>query len=164
MENSGQALDRGPGAKSARPDDGQQTATCRRPPTLSLKTPWVRALLIWGSIGILLLFFGGVAAQGYLRLMAPCTPACLDAEIPWLGLVLLSIGGGVALGLIGVALALSTSRGAGWGLGFVVVGGVLFLIFVWPTPFKYYRAKDGQLIRVHRVTGGAVYVPEARRP
>jgi hypothetical protein len=29
------------------------------------KTPWLRALLIWGTIGIALLFFGGLAAQGY---------------------------------------------------------------------------------------------------
>jgi len=131
------------------------------------KQPWVRALFIWGLIGILLLFFGGLAAQGYLQLMTPCDGQCPERTVPWSGLVRLSVGGGVALALIGVALSLSNPRGVGWGLGLLVVGSLLFLIFVWPTPFKYYRTKDGELtrlIRVHRVTGEAHYVPEDRRP
>jgi hypothetical protein len=85
-----------------------------------------------------------------------------------LGLGYLSIGGGIALGLVGVALTLANPRGVGWGMGIVVIGGVLFLVFVWPTPYKYYRVKDHQkeqrLIRVHRVTGDADYVPKSRAP
>jgi hypothetical protein len=95
--------------------------------------------------------------------MTSCPGTCPEWTVPWSGLIRLSVGGGVALGLIGVALSLSNPRGVGWGLGLLVVGSLLFLIFVWPTPFKYYRAKD-QLIRVHRVTGEAHYVPENRRP
>jgi hypothetical protein len=127
---------------------------------------WVRALLIWGVIGTFLLFFGGLAAQGYLKLMTPCLVGsqCPERAIDWVALVYLSVGGGVALGLIGVALSLANPRGAGWGLGVVVVGTLLFVIFVWPTPYKYYRAKDRQLIRVHRVTGTADYVPGYKLP
>jgi hypothetical protein len=136
------------------------------------KHPWLRALLIWGAIGIFLLFFGGVAAQGYMRLM-PCHPdaACPAPHISkatlW-GLVYLSVGGGVALGLIGVALTLANPRGPGWGMGIVVIGALLFLVFVWPTPYKYYRVKDHlkeqRVIRVHRVTGESDYVPKPKEP
>src|SRR5262245_11992429 len=87
------------------------------------KRPWLRALLIWGGIGIALLFFGGIAAQGYMRLMmpcpvgAPCPSPFIDKRILW-ALIYLSVGGGVALGFIGVALTLSNPRGVGWGMGF----------------------------------------------
>jgi hypothetical protein len=137
-----------------------------------LEIKWLRALLIWGGIGIFLLFFGGVAAQGYMRLVTPCPfgATCLGPFVTrgvfW-GLVYLSVGGGIALGLIGVALTLSNPRGVGWGLGIVVVGAVLFLVFVWPTPYKYYRVKDQKdqrLIRVHRVTGDSDYVPRSKPP
>jgi hypothetical protein len=137
-----------------------------------LKSKWLRALLIWGSIGIFLLFFGGVAAQGYMRLVTPCPVGALcpspflSDRILW-GLLYLSVGGGIALGLIGVALTLANPRGVGWGLGIVVVGGVLFLVFVWPTPYKYYRVKEQgekRLIRVHRVTGDSDYVPRSKPP
>jgi hypothetical protein len=127
---------------------------------------WLRALVIWGAIGIFLLFFGGLAAQGYLRLMTQCPASgtCSARITDWTGLALLSLGGGVALGLIGVALSLANPRGVGWGLGMVVIGALLFIIFVWPTPYKYYRTKDRQLIRVHRVTGAADYVPGYKLP
>jgi hypothetical protein len=93
-----------------------------------------------------------------MRLVTPCPndPSCPGALLTravLLGLIYLSVGGGVALGLIGVALTLANPRGVGWGLGILVVGAVLFLVFVWPTPYKYYRASDHQLIRIHRVTG-----------
>jgi hypothetical protein len=137
-----------------------------------LDIKWLRALLIWGGIGIFLLFFGGIAAQGYMRLVTPCS---VDSPCPspfidqriLLGLVYLSVGGGIALGLVGVALTLSNPRGVGWALGMVVVGTVLFLVFVWPTPYKYYRVqeqKEQRLIRVHRVTGDSDYVPRSRPP
>jgi hypothetical protein len=79
--------------------------------------------------------------------------------VDWSGLVQLSLGGGVAIGLIGLALSLAKPGGAAWGLGVVVIGALLFLIFVWPTPYKYYRDRDQQLIRVHRVTGEGHFVP-----
>ena len=130
-----------------------------------IEHPWVRALLIWGAIGTLLLFFGGLAAQGYLKLVTPCLVApCSERATDWVALAYLSVGGGVAVGLIGVALSLANPRGVGWGLGLVVIGAFLFVIFVWPTPYKYYRAKDRQLIRVHRVTGTADYVPGYKLP
>lgn len=136
------------------------------------KSKWLRALFIWGGIGIFLLFFGGVAAQGYMRLVTPCSvgvpcPSPFIDQRILLGLVYLSVGGGIALGLIGVALTLSNPSGVGWGLGMVVVGPLLFLVFVWPTPYKYYRVKEQgeqRLIRVHRVTGDSDYVPRSKPP
>src|SRR4029453_14401949 len=117
------------------PQDGGQKKTT--PESIWSKPPWLRALLIWGAIGIFLLFFGGVAAQGYMRLM-PCPagtvcPAPHISKATLWGLAYLSVGGGVALGLIGVALTLANPRGPGWGFGIVVIGTLLFLVFVWPT-------------------------------
>jgi hypothetical protein len=148
-------------------EDGNKKA----PETIWSKHPWLRALLIWGGIGIFLLFFGGVAAQGYMRLM-PCPagtecPEPVISKATLLGLAYLSIGGGIALGLVGVALTLANPRGVGWGMGIVVIGGVLFLVFVWPTPYKYYRVKDHQkeqrLIRVRR-DGRRGLRPEVQAP
>jgi hypothetical protein len=152
------------------PQDGCQKKTT--PESIWSKHPWLRALLIWGAIGIFLLFFGGVAAQGYMRLM-PCPagtvcPAPHISKATLWGLAYLSVGGGVALGLIGVALTLANPRGPGWGFGIVVIGTLLFLVFVWPTPYKYYRVtdhlKEQRLIRVHRVTGDSDYVPKSKPP
>ncbi len=124
-----------------------------------------RAFFIWAGIGIFLLFFGGLAAQGYVRLVTPCgsgapCPEPVTSVDVFLSLGYLSVGGGVALGLVGVALSLANPRGGGVGFGILIVCTVLFLIFVWPTPYKYYRANVSQLIRVHRVTGAADYVPK----
>jgi hypothetical protein len=115
---------------------------------------WLKNLFIWAVIGTGILFFGGLAAHGY-RAMLGTTPA---AEIDWLALWYMSIGGGIVLGLIGLALTLASPRGVGWALGVGTVAVLLFLIFVWPTPYKYYRTKGGQLVRVHRLTGTADYV------
>jgi hypothetical protein len=116
---------------------------------------WLNNGLIWAAIGIGFLFFGGLAAHGYRRLLSGA-----GGGVDWEGLLLLSVGGGIVVGLIGLALTLVSPRGIGWGLGLGVVGLLLFLIFIWPTPYKYYRGDEGRLIRVHRVTGsGQPVVP-----
>lgn len=126
---------------------------------------WKRSVT-WACVGICLLFFGGLAAHGYLLLIAPCPSLggadCQNRTVDWWALAQLSVGGGVAIGLIGFALSLANPRGVGWGLGVVVISALLFLIFVWPTPYKYYRDRDQQLIRVHRVTGEGKYIPDQR--
>lgn len=123
---------------------------------------WKRSAT-WACVGICLLFFGGLAAHGYQMLITPCPSlggvGCPNRMVDWSALLQLSLGGGVAIGLIGFALSLANPRGPGWGLGVLVVGALLFLIFVWPTPYKYYRDRDQQLIRVHRVTGEGQFVP-----
>jgi len=119
-----------------------------------------RALLLWTLIGAGLLFFGGLAFHGYRLLMTPCTgDPCAQRVIDWLALGHLAIGGGVATGLIGLTLTLASPRGVGWGLGMMAIGFVLFLIFVWPTPYTYYRTSNRQWIQVHRLTGESQVLP-----
>ena len=123
---------------------------------------WWKNWLLWTFIGGGFLLFGGLAGHGYRRMLAPSAPpgasstvSALDVE----GLFLLSLGGGIVVGLIGLALTLASQpRGIGWILGLGAVGLLLFLIFVWPTPYKYYWNKDNQLIRIHRLSGAGGYV------
>ena len=121
--------------------------------------PWAKNWLIWSMLGIGFLFFGGLASHGYRRLLA--TSGSIEAatnSFSWGALLELSIGGGIVIGLIGLALTLASPRGVGWGLALATVGLLLFLIFIWPTPYKYYRDKGGGLIKVHRLTGNGDYV------
>jgi hypothetical protein len=129
------------------------------------KTPWVKNSLIWTAIGVSFLFFGGLAAHGYRRMLGASGAAeAAIGAVDWEGLGQLSVGGGIVVGLIGLALTLASPRGIGWGLGLGTVGLLLFLIFIWPTPYKYYRGNEGRLIRVHRLTGSGHYVVPERRP
>ena len=119
----------------------------------------LRALLLWTLIGAGLLFFGGLAFHGYRLLITPCPEPCPARLIDWFALGQLAIGGGVASGLIGLTLTLASPRGVGWGLGLMAIGFVLFLIFVWPTPYKYYKTANRQWIQVHRLTGESRVLP-----
>jgi hypothetical protein len=120
----------------------------------SSSTPWVKNALIWAAIGAGFLFFGGLAAHGYRRMLdASSASATPIGPLDWVGLAQLSLGGGIVVGLIGLALTLASPRGIGWTMGLGTVGLLLFLLFIWPTPYKFYRTKGGQLIRVHRLTG-----------
>ncbi|HEY3068381.1 MAG TPA: hypothetical protein VGL09_21530 [Methylomirabilota bacterium] len=122
----------------------------------------IRNFVLWTIIGGGLLFFGGLAAHGYRLLMTPCGAAndCGLRMIDWFALGHVAVGGGVAIGLIGLTLTLASPRGVGWGLGLLAIGSVLFLIFVWPTPFKYYRTADRRWIQVHRFTGESHILPD----
>jgi hypothetical protein len=115
----------------------------------------LKNLVLWTIIGAGLLFSGGLAAHGYRLLMTPCASPndCGLRMIDWFALGHVAVGGGVAIGLIGLTLTLASPRGVGWGLGLLSIGLVLFLIFVWPTPFKYYRTADRRWIQIHRFTG-----------
>lgn len=134
---------------------------------MALDTPrWLKNSLIWAGIGVSFLFFGGLAAHGYRRMLATTGSGELPiGRLDLEGLALLSLGGGIVVGLIGLALTLASPRGVGWGLGLGAVGLLLFLVFIWPTPYKYYRGKERQLIRVHRLTGtGQPVVPKQEPP
>ena len=125
---------------------------------------WFKNFWIWAVIGTLFLFSGGLAGYGYRQLIKEAAGAPVaGVTVDWGALLSLSVGGGVALGLIVVALTIANPNGMRWGLGLGTVGLVLFLIFIWPTPYKYYRDKDKRLIRVHRLTGSGDYVvPDER--
>jgi len=130
----------------------------------------VRNFLIWTVIGVLFLLFGGLAGYGYRQMTKDAAGTSGSGTnmdwwtgVDWSALVQLSLGGGVALGLIVLAVTIASPRGAGWALGLGAVVLLLFVIFVWPTPYKYYRDKEQRLIRVHRLTGSGDYVVPAAR-
>ena len=122
---------------------------------------------IWAGLGFGFFFFGGLANAGYRHMiLSPGSSEAVSsvnwdallALVSWEALLALSVGAGVVIGLIGLALTLASPRGIGWGLGLGTVGLLLFLIFVWPTPYKYYREKGKGLVKVHRLTGNGDYV------
>lgn len=125
------------------------------------RTFWdgLRFALKWFLIGGGILFFGGLAVRAFQR-MHDAT-----ASIGWpflLALFLFSLGGGVVVGLLGLACWLASPRGVGWSLAVVVLGVILFVLFVWPTPYKYYRIEDkNHLLKVNRLSGTVNLVPSS---
>lgn len=104
----------------------------------------------WLGLGGGVLFFGGLSARGLAGLME--WPGRL-VRLDWwqfLGLLLMfSVGGGVVVALWG----LGNRRRPRWRLGLVVLALILFGLLVWPTPFKYYKGRGGELVKVTRITG-----------
>lgn len=49
--------------------------------------------------------------------------------------------------------------GSRWRWVVIVLCAILFVVFIWPTPYVYYESPgNGALIRLNRFTGEAVYV------
>ena len=124
-------------------------------------------LLVWSAIGFGVLYFGGFAVMASMALRAGSPGfACTLWEAIWLScpfsqtLLLFSVGGGITIGLLILTWWMVTSRGFSWTLGFVVLGIVLFAMFVWPTPYRYEWAKDKSfVVKINRFGGDVTYVP-----
>jgi hypothetical protein len=110
----------------------------------------------WLLIGGGILFFGGLAVRTFPWMQGVTAPIEWGAFLP--ALFLFSLGGGVVVGLLGLACWLASPRGVGWSLAVVVLALVLFVLFVWPTPYRYFRDEHLQfVVRVNRITGDICY-------
>ena len=118
--------------------------------------PWVQILLAWAVLGFGVLLTGGLALRALAALRNP-ESVSFGLESFWAPLLLFSIGGGIAIGLLILTWWMLTQRGFSWTLGFVILGAVLFVLFVWPTRYAYWRKPDTQdweyLVKVDRLTG-----------
>lgn len=125
------------------------------------ETPW-QFFRKWFGLGAGVLFFGGLSARGLAGLLK--WPGRL-VELDWwqfFGMLLMfSVGGGVVVALWG----LGNRRRPRWRLGLVVLALILFSLLVWPTPFKYYKGRGGELVKVNRITGAkeAIYSPGTKQ-
>lgn len=117
---------------------------------------WAQILLAWTVIGFGVLLTGGAA----LRALA----ALRDLKVSfgwgsfWGPLLLFAAGAGIAIGLLILTWWMVTRRGFSWTLGFVILGAVLFVLFVWPTRYAYWEKRDKDnklelLLKVERLTG-----------
>lgn len=116
----------------------------------------------WSLVGGGVLCAGGFAARGLMKLMSKDTMAF----VPFIyALLPFSIGGGIAIGLLALACWLASPKGMNWGVGLLLIGFVLFVLFIWPTPYKYYETDTRNcLMKVNRVTGDGEYIPSPLRP
>lgn len=121
------------------------------------ESPWFRAGFIfwvkWALLGAGVLVFGALSAHGLYVLANP--GAKIFPESFLIALATFGLGGGITIGVLALAWWLANPRGFRWGLGLVVLALLLFALFVWPTPFKYYYRKDdlGVVVKINRVTG-----------
>jgi hypothetical protein len=123
---------------------------------------WQQVLLVWGAIGFGVLLGGGAAARAYMALSGQGIPLFAFCQF-WLPLLLFSAGGGLTIGLFILVWWLVIRLGFSWALGFVVLGLVLFGVFVWPTPYRYSEVTriEGRnkvttaVFRINRLTGHA---------
>ena len=121
-------------------------------------TAWdgVKFFAEWAAVASLVLFFGGVAARAIQILRSH---PVMEWSVFCKALVTFSVSGGITIGLLIFALWLVSPGKVHWGLGVAVLVLVLFVAFVWPTPYKYYKAGDLR-IKVNRVTGAGEYIPK----
>lgn len=129
-------------------------------------SPWYKVLLVWSAIGFGVLYCGGFAVLASMALKPGSPPFnCTLWQAIWLScpfsqvLLLFSVGGGIAVGLLILTWWTVTRRGFSWTLGFVILGIVLFALFVWPTPYRYEWAKDKSfVVKINRFSGNVQYV------
>jgi MFS family permease len=131
--------------------------------------PWYMVLLVWSAIGFGVLYCGGFAVIANMALMkVPPSEVCTLWQAIWMScppysqtLLLFSVGGGITIGLLILTWWIVTQRGGfSWLLGIVILGIVLFSIFVWPTPYRYDWAKDKSfVVKINRFSGDITYVP-----
>jgi hypothetical protein len=122
--------------------------------------PWSRVLLVWSAIGFGVLLSGGVATRALMTLRGGGSVDFGDSF--WGALLLFSLGGGIATGLLILVWWLVVKLGFSWTLGFVALALVLFALFVWPTPYRYERTKDPDVrLRITRLTGHGEFIPRA---
>ena len=118
----------------------------------------------WAALGTAILFFGGHSAQGLKGLVDPVV-FDLGWESLYQPLLTFSVSGGITIGFLVLGWWVASRRKVRWGLGVLILSLLLFVLFVWPTPYKFYRTEDRDVrIRVNRITGAADYVPKPEVP
>jgi hypothetical protein len=127
----------------------------------------LRYLGVWSLIGAGVLLTGALSARGIsiIRQIDGKPPDLFpDYYLP--ALVIFALAGGVTVGLLFLSWKIAQPGGFGWGMGVFVLVIALFAIFVWPTPFKYYRTQANPLVllRVTRATGHGAIIPLAPMP
>ncbi len=76
-----------------------------------------------------------------------------------------SVCGGLTIGLLFLSWRIARPGGFGWGMGVIVLSLILVAIFIWPTPYKYYKTNNRQLLlRVTRATGHGEIIPRGYAP
>ena len=124
-------------------------------------------LVMWSVIGAGVLLTGALSARGISIIrQIDGTPAELFPDDYFRALVVFSVAGGVTIGLLFLSWKIAQPGGFGWGMGVFVLVIALFAIFVWPTPFKYYRTSENPLVllRVTRATGHGEIIPLEQMP
>ncbi len=126
--------------------------------------PWYKLLLVWAAIGFGVLYFGGLAVEAQKAFKDPPTFNCSFWQAIFLEcsfsqvLLIFSVGGGIAIGLFILAWSRVTMRGFSWTFGFVILGVMLFALFIWPTPYRYEWGPDKTfVVKIKRFTGEVTY-------
>jgi hypothetical protein len=123
----------------------------------------VRFLAIWSSIAAAILLMGALSARGAYLLTQIHEKKKVSMPFGcdyWVAVLVFSVCGGVAIGLLFLSWRIARPGGFGWGMGVIVLSLILIAIFIWPTPFKYYKTKNPQeLLRVTRATGYGEIIP-----
>ncbi len=118
-------------------------------------------------IGAGVLLTGALSARGISIIRhIDGTPAELFPHYYFPALVVFALAGGITVGLLFLSWRIAQPGGFGWGMGVFVLVVALFAIFVWPTPFKYYRTEANPLVllRVTRATGHGAIIPLEQIP
>jgi hypothetical protein len=128
---------------------------------------WWKVLLIWSAIAFGVLFAGGAALRALSGLNGPA--ADFGFHTFWCPLAIFSVFGGVAIGLVILAWWFVVKRGSfSWTIGVVLLGVVLFALFVWPSPYRYdkdrRREATCRVQRTERWTGETKCVLPAAAP
>jgi len=126
----------------------------------------LRFLATWSAIGAAILLTGALSTRGLFALrqvdlgMVSLFP---DHYKP--AVLLFSVCGGLMIGLLFLSWWIAKPGGFGWGMGVIVLSLLLAAIFIWPTPYKYYRTNNPQvLLRVTRVSGHGEIIPREYAP
>lgn len=127
---------------------------------------WLQMLLVWAALGVCVLFFGGLAMRG-LEVLWHWGEAGYDpgpGRPFFRALLTFSIGGGITIGFLILIWWMIAPPDVRWGLGIAVLCVLLFALFVWPTPYAYWKTgQKGVLLKVNRLTGQGEYVPTGSR-
>ncbi len=116
----------------------------------------------WCLIAIALLFAAGLGARALKFLMqqqslSPQPPFSPDAGFLWT-LFWFSLGGGATIGLLIFAWQIARTDPLGKLVALAVLLVLVFGVVIWPTPYKYYRAKNlDWVVRITRIAGTVCY-------
>lgn len=116
----------------------------------------LRCFLVSAGFGAGLLSLGSlalVASDGVTRGLEPLA----------FGFVVFVAAGALTVALLALTWRAAHPEEPDWRRGLVLLLLLLFAVFIWPTPYEHYRVGQSLvIIRVNRLTGGAVAIESAR--